>query len=160
MKKSYMFLLILIGLFFCQCSSQDETIEEPKYNEYISAYTGGTISRNSEIKILLSEDVPASRLDSIKAKDVLRIEPNIDGECEYGDSHTLVFRPKGEMKRNAKYNVKVKISKLFANSKDFEYAFKTRPFVIGGGMKSFDVTEDDQYELTFNLITADDEKPR
>jgi len=161
MKKNFLVIVLAMATaLFCQCSSNEPEVPEvPQYNEYVSAYTSGTLTRKSDVKVIFSQDIPQGRLDSVKAEEVMQLSPKVEGTFTFADAHTLVFSPKAEMKRNAKYTVKVKTNKLFADGKEFEYAFLTRPFSVGGGLKSFEVTNDDQYELTFNLMTADEEKP-
>ncbi len=160
MKSKLSILWIMIGILFCQCSKVVDAPEVPQYNEYITAYTSGTLSRKADIRIVFSEDVPQGKLDSVLPNAVMQLSPKVDGTYSFADSHTLVFSPKEEMKRNTKYTVIVHTDKLFADAKEFQYSFLTRPFAVGGGLKSFDVTDDDQYDLRFNLITADSELPQ
>lgn len=159
MKKLIFFLLALTALLCCQCTGTEDALEAPQFNEYVAGYTSGNLSRKSDVRIVFSQDVPQGRLDSVKASDILTLSPQAEGNYSFADAHTLVFTPTGELKRDTRYKVKVKVDQLFADGKEFQYSFQTRPFVVGGGLKSFDVTDDDQYLLTFNLLSADNEKP-
>jgi hypothetical protein len=47
------------------------------------------------------------------------------------------------------------LDKLFDKGGTFEFNFRTRPFAIGGSMKSFFVKRKGPYEITYNIITAD-----
>jgi len=149
-------LLALALLLFCQCSKGDEG-DVPSYNEFISAYTSGSVPRNSQVRVLFSQEIPQGRIDSLKAADVMSISPKTEGSYTFADSRTVVFTPKSEMERNTKYSVDVDVKKIFGQSGSFHFGFQTRPCAIGGGLKGFEVTDDDAYELTFKLLTADSE---
>lgn len=153
-----MFLVVLTAILCCQCSSNRSAESEyDLYNEFVSAYTSGSVSRNSEVRVLFSHEIRESLLDSIKPADVMKLTPAAEGTYAFADNHTLVFKPTTEMKRNASYTASVDVDKLFPGAKKFQFNFQTRPFAIGGTLKSFDVTDDDQYVLTFSLLTADTE---
>lgn len=149
-------IVVLTAIVCCQCTS-NRGATETLYNEFVSAYTSGSISRNSEVRVLFSHDLSDSLLEIIKPADVMKITPAVEGSYTFVDNHTLVFKPSSEMKRNATYTASVDIDKLFEGAKKFQFDFRTRPFAIGGGLKNFNVTDDDQYELVFNLLTADSE---
>lgn len=155
-KLLYPLFLALTALLCCQCNS-NRVNTEALYNEYVSAFTSGSISRTAEVRVLLSRDVRAGLLDSINVADVMKLSPSVEGSYSFVDAHTLVFKPSTEMKRNANYTASVALDKLFEGAKPFQFDFQTRPFAVGGGLKSFDVNDEDQYVLTFNLITADNE---
>lgn len=161
MKTSvFSFLLALAALLFCQCSSSNDGGLVPSYNEFISAYTSGSVPRSSQVRVLFAQDIPQGRMDSVQAAEVMQISPKAEGSFAYADAHTVVFTPKGEMQRNTQYNVTVDVKKLFGQSGDFKFGFQTRPFAMGGSLKRFEVTDDDSYELTFNLLTADTESAK
>lgn len=162
MKKLLLLLTsAMVTLLFCQCSGERGNIESdiPTYNEYVSAYTSGFVSRRSEVRVVFSQDIPLNKLDSIKPSEVMKLSPKAEGSYSYADPRTLVFAPTKELKRNTRYVVSVDTRKLFGEGETFNFAFQTRPLAICGTLKNFGVTEDDQYELTFNLTTADQEAP-
>ena len=156
----YCLFLALATILFCQCSSSNNEAFEPQYNEFISAYTSGSVPRSSQVRVLFAQDIPQGRLDSLQAAEVMQISPKTEGSFAYADAHTVVFTPKNEMQRNTQYNVSVDVKKLFGQSGQFQFGFTTRPFAMGGNLKRFEVTDDDQYELTFSILTADSEKAK
>lgn len=152
--------IALVLLFFCQCNTgekKENLVETPIYNEYVSQYTSGSVSRKTEIHVKFSHEIRQGCLDSIQAEKVMKITPKVEGVYTYADNRTLVFTPTKEMKRDTKYQVTVDVPRLFPDGQPFDFAFVTRPFAIGGTLKSFNITDDDQYELTYNLLTADSE---
>lgn len=159
MKRLLNLFLALAVILFCQCRS-GESDDAPAYNEFVSAYTNGSVPRKSEVRVLFSQDIPQGRLDSLPASEVMQLSPKVEGSCRFVNSRTLAFTPSVEMGYAEHYTVKVAVDKLFEGAAPFKFSFQTRPFAIGGSLKSFDVTDDDQYELTFNLQTADSETPK
>lgn len=160
MKKLYLLLVCaVVTLLFCQCSGEggNSVSDVPAYNEYVSAYTSGSISRKSDVRVVFAQDIPLGKLDSIKPADVMKISPKVEGTFSFADPRTLVFVPSKEMNRNTLYAVTVETQKLFGEGSAFEFSFQTRPFAICGSLKTFGVTDDDQYQLTFSLTTADQE---
>ena len=155
--KRLFFYLFAIVLVFCQCGTGHDSTSDSTYNEFVSAYTGGTVSRTSDIRVVFSQDVPQGRLDSVSPADIIRISPAAEGTCLFADARTLVFKPKGELKRDEQYKATVNVDRLFAGGGSFSFSFRTRPFAIRGKLKTFDVAQDDFYELTYQFQTADAE---
>ena len=161
MKRLFSFVLVALTVILCcQCTSNRNASTETLYNEFVSAYTSGSVSRNAEVRVLFSQEISDSLMQAIKPAEVMKITPAVEGKYTFVDNHTLVFKPTAEMKRNATYTANVDIDKLFEGAKKFQFDFQTRPFALGGGLRSFNVTDDDQYELVFKLITADIESAK
>lgn len=159
MKHIFTWLIALILL--CQCTAnRNAESEQELYNEFVSAFTTGSVSRTSEVRVLFSQAIRPGLLDSIKPADVMKLTPTVEGSYAFVDDHTLVFKPSAEMKRNTSYCASVSLSKLFTGAKDFDFRFQTRPFAINGRLKNFEVTDDDQYKLTFGMMTADSESAK
>lgn len=161
MKARLLYLVLALAtILFSQCTSTSDVSESPTYNEFISGYTSGSVPRNSPVRVLFSQEIAPGKLDSLQANEVMSISPKVEGNFSFADSRTVVFVPKSGMERNTQYNVSVDVNKLFGQTGTFKFGFKTRPFALGGNLKGFEVTDDDQYELTFNLLTADSESAK
>lgn len=161
MKQLYYLVLALVALMCCQCTGKVSKLNEPvAYNEYVTAYTAGCVPRKSDVRVLLSQDIPQGRMDSVKAAEVMQLSPKVEGSYSYADARTLLFTPATTMSPNTEYSVQVALDKVLDDAQEFQFAFKTRPLAIGGNLKSLEVTEDEQYELTYSLYTADSESPK
>lgn len=158
--KLHYLVIVLATLLFCQCTSTSDLSESPSYNEFISGYTSGSVQRNAPVRVLFSQEIAPGKLDSLQANEVMSITPKVEGNFSFADSRTVVFVPKSGLERNTQYNVTVDVKKLFGQTGAFKFAFQTRPFAVGGAFKGFDVTENDEYELTYNLLTADSESAK
>lgn len=150
--------LVLAAVLFCQCTSrQYEEDFTPEYNEYVDAFTNGSILRRGEVRVVLSQDLTPGRIDSLKANDLIRLTPKAPGHASFVDSHTLVFVPDGELETDTRYQAEVDVPAIFGAGKKFVFSFKTRPFAISSTIKSFNVANDGTYEILFQLHSADNE---
>ena len=160
MKKTLLAIIAtLLSLALCQCTSCDNEQEDSGYNEYVAAFTSGTISRKSSIFVVFSQEVQQSRIDSLDVQKLIKISPAIEGNCHFTDGNTLVFVPQNEFKRGEKYKVKVDIPSIFDNGDVFNFSFQTKPFAIRGDVSEYNCLSDNEYEIVFELLTADEEQP-
>lgn len=156
MRSLTLTLTLLLTLVICRCTSGSDTNEQA-YNEYVAAYTNGTISRQSNVCVVFSENIRQSRIDSLNASDVMHIDPSADGQFSFTDNHTLVFTPQNEMQRNTHYTVTVDIGEIFDNGDDFKFSFQTKPFALRGSFYTLNIANDDSYEVIWNITTPDTE---
>ena len=146
-------------LVLCQCTSGGDE-QGVSYNEYIAAYTNGTVARKSNICVVFSQDVRQSRIDSLDVKKIFKLSPTVEGTCQFTDAHTLVFVPQNEMDRNTQYSAMVDVQSLFDNGGAFTFPFCTKPFAIRGDFDAYNVVSTDSCEVVFNLQTADIEQSK
>lgn len=158
MKQLSTMLALLLCFVLCQCT-QNTDADNSSYNEYVAAYTTGSISRQSNICIVFSQDIRQSRIDSLKLNDIVKLSPAIDGQCVFTDNHTLVFTPQNGLQRNTRYTVSVDIESIFDAGGQFDFAFTTKPLNIRASFKTLNVATDDSYEAVFTISTTDIEQP-
>ena len=151
------FLLAAACLLFSQCGKNEKS-EEPAFDGHISSFTGGSISRTGEVRVIFSNDLPQETLDKVKPETLFTLTPKVEGRCTFSDARTLTFTPKGEFKRDTKYEACLHTEKLFDDGKPFTFSFSTRPFAINASLKHMEESDNDEYLLTFNVNTADGEK--
>lgn len=161
MKRIFLFIYVtLMALIFCQCSSNDEekALVTPDYNEHVEGFTSGRVSRKAPIYLLLSSDLDAARIKDLDANDFMSISPSIKGKFVFDDTHTIVFKAEEELKHNTTYIVTAKLDKLFdENAEDFKFSFQTYPFQLTSSLKSFEVSDNNEYIYNFNIHTLDEE---
>jgi len=123
-------LLAFMALFIISCNNNDDTnkqqpVEGPikvnqGYIDYISEYTSGIISKNSEIKFILNTpvDYPYTVGEKLPS-DLFDISPSIDGDLILEDKYTLVFRPKTLFESATIYKGSLNLKKLLKAKKEF-----------------------------------------
>jgi uncharacterized protein YfaS (alpha-2-macroglobulin family) len=135
-----------------------------KYSKYIEAYTSGTISKKSAIRVHLANEVKTMGDVGVPDKrDLFSFSPSIKGKAYWVDAQTVEFRPEEDMKPGKTYDASFNLSKLQDTEKgleEFEFDFK----VISPGMNlsqnglvSQNNTALDYMKLSGEITTSDQE---
>jgi len=107
----------------------DSFASNPAYNSYITAYTSGTISNQSVIRIIFADEVKNIEAGKPLNDSPLEFSPNIPGTAVWADSRTLEFRPEKKLPSDKEYIATVELDKIIPdvpfNLKEFEFTFKT-----------------------------------
>ena len=88
----------IILLFSCNSNDEQKTEANPKFITYISAFTGGVISNQSNIRVELREPQHNIKINEVLEDNPFRFSPSVDGEAFWIDGKTLEFRPHGVLK--------------------------------------------------------------
>lgn len=111
-------------------------VADPAFKAYITAYTSGTISRESNIRIRLAVDaVKESELNTAVPQSLFDFSPSVKGNAFWVDTRTIEFRPGEKLKSGQQYNASFalgKVMKVPAHFSEFEFSFQVTP-------QSFDV---------------------
>jgi len=84
-------LFVLIGLSGCKQNS--EIIPSGEFTPYISAYSGGIISRTGTIRIELAQEVSAVDLNAEMKDNLFRFSPSLKGKAYWINNKTIEFVP-------------------------------------------------------------------
>ncbi len=154
-QKFLFFISVMLAFMLCQCSDKDKSTGE--FNKYVAGYTSGQVSRSASVLLILSEEVSDEQQKKVSLSEVMSISPSVDGSYSFSDSHTIVFRPSGEMQYDTEYKVEADLEKLFDDADKFAFSFKTLPFQVSAALSDFSVEESGDYKYTFQVNTADNE---
>lgn len=99
-----------IGFNACSKSAPATNSNPDHFAEYISGFTTGQISSAGEIAITFVNEVDSSRQ---KKTGLLSLNPTAEGQIQWVNSKTLVFRAKQPLKNGALYTVSLKLGELF-----------------------------------------------
>ncbi len=127
--------LLLPCLFLAQCKKEG-TSEKPKvdnpvaYRQYISAYTSGTVSRETAVKLVFVN--PQNKGEEILkplSLDAFRLKPAVTGSTYWEDSQTLVFKPSELLSSGQAYQVDFQLQNVVADAPaelaKFTFSFQT-----------------------------------
>lgn len=85
----------------------------PEFAEYISAYTEGTISKGSSIKVVLNSSIADSiNKDMIEVDKLFTLYPSTKGTTKFLDERTIEFTPDKPLSSDTKYIVKFRLYKI------------------------------------------------
>ncbi|KPK85826.1 MAG: hypothetical protein AMS27_06450 [Bacteroides sp. SM23_62_1] len=153
------FVPVLIG-----CQKKAESTEEinPEFTSYISAFTAGSISNESSIRIRLTAEYQEAftPYEPITGK-LFRFQPSLQGVTYWVDSRTIEFKPDERMKSGAGYNVSFDLSKVTDvpdHLKNFEFHFQIlqQTFSVEmEGIRTYSTTNLEWLRSYGRIITAD-----
>ncbi len=161
MKKTSLSALIFLSVIFILTSCSDSA--EQKFHPNVQSFTSGDVSRFAPVSFSLTEEIPAEKQIQKYLKDNIKISPSCDVKFSVTDNYIVTIQPEREFKRDTEYSVKVNmaafIDGLEGDLKEFVFKFKTLPLLCTGDFGDLTVnnTDDETYDLSFTLITADKE---
>ncbi len=152
--------VLAIYFFASKASGNKNGRINPAFASYISAYTSGTISRESTIRIQLAGNFgDSSKVGS--ETDVFEFSPGIKGKAQWIDASTIEFKPEGQLPSGQKYEAVFKLEQIIDVAKDLEEF----PFSFQVIAQSFEVQQPffeavDKQQLVYQrisgtLLTAD-----
>ncbi len=165
-KKVMLFItalvvVALLPLSLSKCSRSEARVN-PEFGNYISAFTAGTISVQSPIRIILANEVGSDKeFNKPIEEQLFDFSPSIEGTTVWIDSRTIEFRPKEKLPAGQKYSATFHLSKVTEAPKalsDFEFEFDvmTQSFeVYVDGLTITDLNMLVWERLTGALSTAD-----
>ena len=155
-------LAVILVLFFIFRSCSHRKIEiNPGFSEYIAAFTSGTVSVHSNIRIELIKEIDAVEVNSEVDKKVFSFSPGIDGKAYWIDNRTIEFRPDKPLKQGTQYIAKFYLHKLMQVPKKFrifEFDFLTMNQSVAlqvEGYQPYVLTSLKWNDITGTIITAD-----
>ena len=167
-------LCLTVMISFFSCSKKDKWIDvDPAFSKYIDAYTTGTISKTSAIRIQLAADAITTHALGEEVKESLfSFSPSVNGKAFWLDARTIEFKPEGWLNTDQLYQVDFKLGKVTKvpdKYSRFSFSMKTvKPsfkvaddglrsagiktkMTMGGDLETADVEEGLQVE---KLLTA------
>ncbi|MFZ1304814.1 MAG: hypothetical protein WAR80_03175, partial [Ferruginibacter sp.] len=154
-------LFVSVTLLLFSCGKKDKWVDvDPAFSKYIDAYTTGTVSKTSAIRIKLAEDANTTHAvgEAVK-EDLFNISPTVKGKAYWLDARTIEFKPDSWLSPDQMYQVAFKLGKVTKTPdkfSDFKFSMKTvKPsFKVGNdGLRATGVKN--KMTLSGELETAD-----
>ncbi|MCK5701183.1 MAG: hypothetical protein KAI29_08525, partial [Cyclobacteriaceae bacterium] len=163
----YLFVfVVLISQLSCKKETkvvEKDTFSSPKtlFVEYVSAYTTGYISKNSEITVKLTNPVANAEAGKEIGANVFSFEPALKGSAVWEDDKTIVFKPAEALKNGQRYKTIFLLDKLVevpADKREFKFTFECIPQNFNvkiDGISVYDAKDLSKVKLTGTIQTAD-----
>lgn len=156
MKQRSLFKSVIIFLFisfFFSCNSKKKSTKiyvNPEFSTYISAFSSGQISRESVIKVVLTQSIDTSKYKIGEAlpEGLFDFSPSINGVAKFTNPFTIEFTPEEWFEAETNYNVEFslnEIQKVPENFEEFSFDFTTPILDYNINLKGFD--KNSTYEL-------------
>lgn len=125
-------LCLLATLLLTGCTGQpNETVPSMEYAPYINAYTGGVISRSSDICIELTQEQSMVELNSELKENPFSFSPPLKGKACWKSNRILQFLPdEGELKPGQLYEGTFQLGEFVEvekSLKKFRFSFRVQP---------------------------------
>ncbi len=139
------YFCIFISLVLFSCSQNKEIIPSSEYAPYISAFTGGSISSQSTIKIGFAQEQPVVELNAELKEKLFDFSPSLKGKASWINNRTIEFVPdSGQLKHGELYNASFRLGKIMNVDKKlskFSFSFRVTPQNFGLVMHPYFVDE-------------------
>ncbi|TDQ11659.1 alpha-2-macroglobulin family protein [Pedobacter metabolipauper] len=158
------FIAVAIFIFFKKEKPADYN---QKYAKYVEAYTSGTISKKSFIRLHLASQVKTMNdVGVADDRDLFSFSPSIKGKTYWVDAQTVEFRPDEPLQPSKEYEATFNLNKVTETEEgleEFEFSFRViKPGItlVHNGLISQNNTSMDYMKLTGELSTSDQEDPK
>lgn len=159
-------ILIGIGAFFFFKKEKPKDYNQ-QYSKYIEAYTSGTVSKKSFIRVHLANQVKTmSDVGVADSRELFSFSPSVKGKTYWIDAQTLEFRPDESLKPGESYEATFNLNKLVETEQGLEeFEFDFRVIAPGlhlkqNGLVSQNNTSLDYMKLSGEISTSDQEDPK
>ncbi|HQP04225.1 MAG TPA: MG2 domain-containing protein [Bacteroidales bacterium] len=121
-------VLTVVALKIFGKSGKKELSDPQKFEPYITGYTKGIISKNSDIVVQFTDKFIQEIKDKKITEDIFEFSPDIKGKTSWVDEHTVAFTPAAPLKSGQEFFVTVNLKTLNKEiPKEFkEFIFKTK----------------------------------
>ncbi|OMQ11336.1 alpha-2-macroglobulin [[Flexibacter] sp. ATCC 35103] len=133
MKKKGLILVFCVFFIFQSCgrkSAADFNSDFSLFKEYIVSFTGGIVSSESDIRVVLEFDKKDWKVNQVLDSDLLDISPSVDGKVVALSSNTLAFIPEKKLKPGTEYQVTLNLDKLITIPKEKEKELSKFNFTV------------------------------
>jgi uncharacterized protein YfaS (alpha-2-macroglobulin family) len=158
-------LVFFVFFIFQSCgrkSAADFNSDFSLFKEYITSFTGGIVSSESDIRVVLAFDKKDWKVNQELDDDLFDISPSVHGKVVALSTNTIAFIPEKKLKPGTEYQVTLNLDKLTAIPKEKEAALSKFNFTVKTIKQDFTINTSDiqsyskQYQyLNCVLKTAD-----
>lgn len=152
-----------IGTYFFLKKERPKDYNQ-QYSKYIEAYTSGTVSKKSYIRVHLANQVKTmGDVGVADSRDLFSFSPSVKGKTYWIDAQTVEFRPDENLQPGETYEATFKLNKVSETEEgleSFDFDFKViTPGVhlTQKGLVSQNNTSLDYMKLTGEVTTSDQE---
>lgn len=161
--------LLVVGvaafLYFNSSSSNEDKkppVIDPAFSEYVAAFTSGVISKESTIKVRLSEEIGGEiNYDTPIDQELFEFDPAIEGDAYWKDRQTIEFIPAEPLPSGIIFDAEFALDELVTVPDDLEtfiFQFQTikQAFVVNmSGMRPYNNNVLEWQQVSGSLNTAD-----
>lgn len=111
-------------------SAADFNSDFSLFKEYIVSFTGGIVSSESDIRVVLAFDKKEWKANQVLDSDLFDISPSVDGKVVALSTNTIAFIPEKKLKPGTEYQVTLNLDKLITIPKEKEKILSEFNFTV------------------------------
>lgn len=111
-------------------SAADFNSDFSLFKEYIVSFTGGIVSSESDIRVVLNFNKKEWKANQVLDSDLFDISPSVDGKVVALSTNTIAFIPEKKLKPGTEYQVTLKLDKLIKIPKEKEKELSEFNFTV------------------------------
>jgi uncharacterized protein YfaS (alpha-2-macroglobulin family) len=162
--RRFLAVLLLAGIALASCRDSAAKQMSANISKYVYAYTSGTMSRNSPVRVRLTTSlVGADQINSELKPGIMVFRPAISGKAIWEDDRTIRFEPASPLAAGTHFVGTVFLNRLFpsveSDAEKFEFDFVTREMYISPqieGLQAVSTSDWSKQELIGHLSVSDD----
>ncbi|MDN3671758.1 MG2 domain-containing protein [Flavobacterium branchiarum] len=116
----YVFFVFFIFQACGRKSASDFNSDFSLFKDYITSFTGGIVSSQSDIRVVLAFEKKDWKINQELDSDLFDISPSVDGKVVALSSNTVAFIPEKKLKAGTEYQVTLNLDKLITLPKKGE----------------------------------------
>jgi alpha-2-macroglobulin len=132
-KAKGLVFVFCVFFIFQSCgrkSAADFNSDFSLFKEYIVSFTGGLVSSESDIRVVLAFDKKEWKANQELDSDLFDISPNVDGKVVALSPNTIAFIPEKKLKPGTEYQVTLNLDKLITLPKEKEKTLSEFNFTV------------------------------
>jgi hypothetical protein len=165
--KIVLIVFVILVAFRCGPTKPKMIAVDPKFSEYVSAYTSGMISRKSTIRIELADVAPEHLLikkknasdyylDSTVLKSIFTIEPKIEGKAKWVNDRVIEFIPNDTLPSNQLYTVYFDLKKVANVESGYEkFGFQFGTFTQKISVKTDGLVHQNEFAIDYMKLNGE-----
>ncbi|WP_369618476.1 alpha-2-macroglobulin [Flavobacterium sp. CFS9] len=146
MKVKGLFLVFCTFFIFQSCgrkSAADFNSDFSLFKEYIVSFTGGIVSSESDIRVVLAFDKKEWKVNQELDDDLFDISPNVRGKVVALSTNTIAFIPEKKLEAGTEYQVTLNLDKLITIPKEKEKDLSKFNFTVKTIKQDFTINTED-----------------
>ncbi|WP_264532146.1 alpha-2-macroglobulin family protein [Flavobacterium sp. N502540] len=146
MKVKGLFLVFCTFFIFQSCgrkSAADFNSDFSLFKEYIVSFTGGIVSSESDIRVVLAFDKKEWKVNQELDDDLFDISPNVRGKLVALSTNTIAFIPEKKLEAGTEYQVTLNLDKLITIPKEKEATLSKFNFTVKTIKQDFTINTED-----------------
>ncbi len=115
MKTKGLIYVFCVFFLFQACgrkSAADFNSDFSLFKEFIVSFTGGIVSSESDIRVVLAFDKKEWKVNEVLDNDLFTISPSVDGKVIALSSNTIAFVPEKKLESGTEYQVTLHLDQL------------------------------------------------